>query len=404
MQKKTKVSFIAIILFCSIAAWYFISKQGVTPTSPISTSAAITITSVLAAQQDVPIVLQANGTVVPLGSVDLHPQTTSTIKTVHIKEGHSVHVGDLLFTLDDRAEQANLEKAQAQLVRDQAALSELDRQYKRSQELFSQTFISQSAFDTVLSQVNAQRALLKSDEASIKSARVAVSYALIRAPMTGRAGAINVFPGSLVQEATPLVTITRLSPISVSFTLPESSLQALLSAQNKAQNNPQRSSMVPVQVSIPNVPMPIDGVLSFIDNSIDPQAGTLRVKAQFDNKNAALWPGQYVNARITVRTMKDAIVIPQAAIVSTPGGKSVYTIMPDDTVKEKTIDVLYAFDKNAVVSGISSGEKIITEGKQNLRPGSKVRDSKKSDDTEGSKQQRGRAGSSKKSSAQGSAK
>lgn len=368
MSKKNSVIVGGLALCLAVGIWYFTpnrnTKSSTRQTSSISP--VTTVNSVPASTQDVPIVLQASGTVVPLNSVELHAQTTSTIKKVHIKEGLFVHEGDLLFTLDNRTEQANVEKAQAQLAQNQASLTNLERQYKRSQELFAQKFISQSALDTVLSQVNAQRALLKSDAATVKSAQVAASYNSIHAPMTGRAGAINVFPGSLVQPATLLVTITQLDPISVSFTLPESSMQAVHDAQ--------KSGPVPVQARLSNAEKSVTGALSFIDNAVDPQAGTLRVKAQFDNKDTSLWPGQYVNTRITIQTLKNAVVIPHAAILITSKGKSVYIVAPDDTAQSKPVEVLHTFGANAAVSGISSGEKIIVEGKQNLRPGGKVRE------------------------------
>jgi RND family efflux transporter MFP subunit len=179
-----------------------------------------------AKRQDVPVVLQANGTVTPISTVDLHPQTTSTIAKVHIKEGQFVKSGELMFTLDDRSERANVDKAQAQVVRDRAALADYERQYKRALELLEKKFIAQGAVDTLKSQVDSARALLQADMAAARSASVDASYTSIRAPMTGRVGAINVYPGSLVQMTTSLTTVTQLDPITVAFTLPETALAA----------------------------------------------------------------------------------------------------------------------------------------------------------------------------------
>jgi RND family efflux transporter MFP subunit len=199
----------------------------------------------------------------------------------------------------------------------------------------------------------------------LQAERVAASYSAIRAPQSGRVGAINVFPGSLVQPATSLTTITQLDPVDVSFTLPESALSDLLGAQ--------KSGTVAVEASTGADGKPVAGTLSFIDNTVDPKAGTIRVKARFDNRDSLLWPGQYANARITVRTLKDAIVIPQAAIITNTRGTSVYVVDAGDTAKSVPVTRVHSAGVEAVVTGLAGGEKVITEGKQNLRPGGKVR-------------------------------
>jgi multidrug efflux system membrane fusion protein len=325
-----------------------------------------TVVNVIAPQrQDVPVVVASNGTVTPLRTVDLHPQTTSTIRQVHIKEGQFVKEGQLLFTLDDREDRANLDKAQAQVARDQATLADLERQLARSQDLVAQKFIAQSAVDSQKSQVEAARALLKSDQAGARASHVANSYTAIRAPMSGRVGAINVYPGSLVQLATSLTTITQLDPITVAFNLPESSLSALLAAQ--------QGGKVQVEARAGNDGKPAVGALSFVDNTVDATAGTIRVKAQFDNRDATLWPGQYVNTRVTVQTLKDAVVIPQDAIIINATGTFVYVVEQDKTARLAPIARLYGFGASAAVSGLKGDEQIVTEGKQNLRPGGKVR-------------------------------
>jgi RND family efflux transporter MFP subunit len=207
--------------------------------------------------------------------------------------------------------------------------------------------------------------LLEADIAAARAVRVDQSYTAIRAPMTGRVGAINVYPGSLVQLSTSLTTITQLDPINVAFTVPETSLAALLDAQ--------RAGKVPVQVFQNNSTTPIDGHLSFIDNTVDPQAGVIRVKAQFDNRDTRLWPGQYVNTTLTVQTLKNALVVPQNAIITNSRGTFVYTVGPDNTAKVANVERVHAFGGDAAVRGLTGDEKIIVEGKQNLRPGGKVR-------------------------------
>jgi RND family efflux transporter MFP subunit len=316
-------------------------------------------------RRDVPVVQQANGTVTPIRTVDLHPQTTATIRQVHIKEGQFVKAGELLFSLDDRADRANQDKAQAQVERDRAQLADLERQYKRSQDLFAQKFIAQSAVDTLKAQVDQARATLQSDSAAARAAGVATSYTAIRAPMSGRVGGIAVYPGSLVQPSTSLTTITQLDPITIAFTLPESSLPALLAAQKQGK--------VEVQATPGGGMAPVSGTLSFIDNTVDPTAGTIKVKAEFANRDTTLWPGQYVGTKVTVQTIKDAVVVPQNAIITNAQGTFVYVLDKDHSAHLAPVQRLYGAGLDAAVSGLAGTEQIITEGKQNVRPGAKVR-------------------------------
>jgi multidrug efflux system membrane fusion protein len=372
MNKKNLGLLAGAVVIAGVAAWYFNQNSGAhaeggaTGKGGKGGPQGPTVVNVVApVRQDVGVELSANGTVTPLRTVDLHPQTTSTIREVHIQEGQFVKSGQLMFTLDDRADRANVDKAQAQVARDQATLADLERQYKRSQELFAQKFIAQSAVDSLRSQVDAARALLNSDAAAARASGVSASYTAIRAPMAGRVGAINVYPGSLVQLSTSLTTITQLDPINVAFTLPESTLASLLAAQKRGK--------VAVEASTSSEAKPVTGELSFIDNTVDPTAGTIRVKAQFDNRGADLWPGQYVNARVTVQTIKDAVVIPQAAIITNSKGTFVYVVEKDQTARLAPVERLHGFGLSAAVSGLTGNEQVVTEGKQNLRPGGKVR-------------------------------
>ena len=366
MKTKNVGIIVAVVAIVGAAAWYLNHGAGAAK----GVGQPPTVVNVIAPlRQDVPVVLQANGTVTPLSTVDLHPQTTATIRQVHIHEGQFVKAGELMFSLDDRSDRANVDRAVAQVARDQAALADAERQYKRGQELLAEKFLAQSAVDTLKSQLDAARALLNADHAAAESARVGASYTTIRAPMAGRVGAINVYPGSLVQTATSLTTITQLDPITVAFTLPESALAGVLGAH--------KVGAVAVEASVNSSDnasaKPVSGALSFIDNTVDPATGTIRLKAQFDNRDASLWPGQYVNTRVTVQTLKGAVVIPQTAIFTNARGTFVYVVDADQTAKLLPVERLYAFGLNAAVSGLAGSEQVITEGKQNLRPGGKVR-------------------------------
>jgi multidrug efflux system membrane fusion protein len=371
MSKPSIGVIAAAIAIVGATAWYLHSagKHDAAPAAGAKGAAqpATVVSVIKPVKQDVPVALQSNGTVTPLSTVDLRPQTTSTIRTVHIKEGQFVKKGDLLFSLDDRGDVANVDKANAQIARDQAALADVERQYKRSQELVAQKFLAQSALDTLKSQVDSARALLKADQAALRSTGVSASYNSIRAPMAGRVGAINVYPGSLVQPATSLTTITQLDPISVSFTLPETALGDLIAAQKRGKVQVQATPNTSVSAK------PVTGNISFIDNTVDPLSGTIRVKAQFDNRDSSLWPGQYVNTNVTVQTLQGAVVIPQTAIIINTRGTFVYVVDADQSAKQVPVARLHAWGLNAAVSGLTGDEQVITDGKQNLRPGGKVK-------------------------------
>jgi RND family efflux transporter MFP subunit len=359
----------ATVAVAGIGAWY--AARGQTAAAGETSSAghaakagAVAVRTVTATRKDVPVELQAAGTVVPLRAVDIRPQTSSILRAVHVREGQTVSAGELLFTLDDRNDRAALDKARAQLARDRATLADLERQHRRALDLAAQGYISPGAVDTLQSQVDAQRALVGSDLAAVQAAEVALGYDTIRAPMAGRVGAIAVHPGSLVQPSNALLTIVQIDPIEVGFSVPESSLPGLLAAQ--------KAGRVAVQAALKPPGATLSGNLSFIDNAVDSSAGTVRVKARFDNHDAAMWPGQYVDVRLAAATLRDAVVIPAAAIVTDPSGRFVYSMESDGTAKPRRIELNHAFGTEAAVSGLAGGERIVVEGKQNLRPGSRV--------------------------------
>jgi RND family efflux transporter MFP subunit len=323
----------------------------------------VSVTLVRAQKRDVPVLLESTGTVVPLSSVDVRPQMTSVVSKVHIREGQFVRAGELLFTLDSRADEANVAKVRAQMARDEASLADARRQLQRSRELLAQNFISQGAVDASQAAVDAQTALVASDKAAVDAARVSLSYARITAPGAGRVGTIPVFEGSAVQaNQTTLVTITRLDPISVSFNLPQRHLGDALAALKEGGSD--------VVATLPDKGATLTGKLQFVDNAVDAASGTVKVKAQFDNKTGQLWPGAFANVRMTVRTLKDAVVIPQAAVVQSPRGTVVFTVGEGNKAVPRRIEVLYAQGEDAAVGGLKPGERIVLDGRQNVRPGS----------------------------------
>ncbi|WP_047786160.1 efflux RND transporter periplasmic adaptor subunit [Variovorax paradoxus] len=344
------------------------ARPAVAGGAPAGSAPAALVTLATAERQDVPVTVQVNGSVVSLNSVDLRPQVTNTVQAVHVKEGQFVKAGQLLFTLDDRNDQANLARARAQQKRDEATMADLERQYKRSQELVAQNFIAKSAADATLSQLEAQRAAVAADRAAVQSAQVALGYATLRAPIAGRIGAVNIYPGTLVQPTLSLVTITQLDPIAVSFPVPEANLQDLLAAAR---------SRAKVEALVAGRKEPLSGVLNFVDNTVDPQIGTVRAKAVFDNADQSFWPGQFVGTRITVRTLSGATVVPAAALMMLSDGASLYVVDEAMNAKRRKVQVLHTFGTKVALSGVEPGEQVVIEGSQNVRPGGKVRVDKK---------------------------
>ena len=335
------------------------------PLSPASAPLApVTVTTVRAVLRDLPVQLKATGTVTPLASVEVKAQVTSIVTQVHFKEGQFVKAGALLFTLDSRNDEANVAKARAQLAKDQAALADAKRQFERAKQLLSQNFISQGALDTSLAQVEAQQATVAADQAAIDAARVALSFDRIVAINSGRAGAVNVFPGSAVQaNGTTLVTLTQLDPMAVAYSLPQRNLPGALAGL--------QAGGVPVTATLPEGGGRFSGRLQFVDNAVDPNSGTVKVKAVFDNREGKLWPGAFVEVFQTANTLKAAVVVPQAALIQAARGTVVY-VVEDGKAVLKPVQLVYAQDNDAAVTGVKEGDAIVLDGRQNLRPGTPV--------------------------------
>ena len=331
-----------------------------------------TVSSVIVERKDVPFVIEATGTIVAASIVDVRPQITSIVKKVNITEGQIVKKGDLLFTLDDRTDKANFDRAQA-------LANDAQRQLARAKELVAKNFISKAGLDTA--EANATSTL-----AAARAAEVQLSYNYLRSPIDGRAGIINVFPGSLVQASNlvvsstsstatstsgAMVTITQLDPINVQFTIPERDIPLLLKSRKD-------DAPLPVSVSIGNMQATqYPGLVYVIDNQVDPVLGAVRLKARLENKNGVLIPGQFARIKLEASTLNDVMLIPSQAVVINPNGRFVYLVEKDnDQVAMKPVKVLYEYQGNAAIEGIDAGSRVVVEGKQNLRPGSKVREAK----------------------------
>ncbi|NDF03887.1 MAG: efflux RND transporter periplasmic adaptor subunit [Betaproteobacteria bacterium] len=329
------------------------------------------VTTALVETRDMQVILESSGNIVAANIVDIRPQTTNTVSKIHIREGQTVRTGDLLFTLDDRADRANFEKAKA-------LAEDAERQLKRAQDLFEKKFVSQAAIDTATTN-------LASARASAQAAEVALSYDHIRSPITGRAGVINVYPGSLVQvgnnvttqtNATSttttgaMVTITQLNPINVQFTIPEKDLPLILGAR-------EGEGELSVEVDVPGQTAPAQGKVFVVDNQIDPAIGAVRVRAQLANKEGLMIPGQFVRVRLKAKTLKAAATVPTQAIVINTNGTFLFVVGDANKVALKPVKVVYQYQETSVISGVEPQEKIVVEGKQNLRPGDTVVEPKK---------------------------
>ncbi|MCI3207325.1 MULTISPECIES: efflux RND transporter periplasmic adaptor subunit [Pandoraea] len=360
-RRRWVVGLLAIVVIAGAVVW--LRSRGAQ--APVKTAAAPSVTAATVEVRDVPVRLIANGTVTARQTIDVRPQISSTIRQVHIKEGDFVKAGQLLFSLDARMDEANLKKVQAQLAKDEADLANARRTLARTRQLIAEHFVSQSALDTAQSGVDSLTAQVAADRAAIAASQVAVDYNQIRAGIDGRTGAINVHPGSLVTPGgAALVSITQLDPIDISFTLPEGALAELQAAR--------AGGPVAVTATLGTTGVNVTGQLSFIDNAVDSQTGTIRLKAAYDNRDAKLWPGMYLNVAVIGRVLKQASVVPPQAVQTGPDGKFVYVIGNDGKVSAKPVKVGYVEAKLAVVEGVAAGAKVVQEGAENLRPGNTV--------------------------------
>ena len=328
-----------------------------------------TVTTMVLEKKDVPLVIESTGTVAAANIVDIRPMITNTVKEIHIKEGQDVKKGQLLFTLDDRNDRANYDRAKA-------LADDAQRQLQRAKELVAKNFISKAGLDTA--EANAKSAM-----ATARAAEAQLSFDSIRSPIDGRSGIINVFPGSLVQASNvvvssttstatsttgAMVTITQIDPINVQFIVAENNIPLLM--QNDIAN-------LKVSVTVGNNLTQIyEGKVIVVDNQVDPAIGAVRVKAQIPNQKRTLLPGQFARIKLEANILKDAIVIPSQAVVLNARGRFVYLVGQDDKVSLRPIKVTYEYQGNAAITGVEVGERIVLEGKQNLRPGVKIRESK----------------------------
>jgi membrane fusion protein, multidrug efflux system len=347
--------------------------------------------------ENVPLQVNAIGRTEAYSTVSITSQAEGQITRVNFTEGQYVKKGDLLFNIDPRPAQAGLagtaanqsravsdqRQAEANLAKDQAQARNAAVTAERYEYLYKQGVVSKDQYDQVRTNAEALAGVAKADQAAVASARdavraaqaavqssqVQVSYTEIRAPLDGRTGNLMIHQGNVVSpnSQTPLVVINQVTPIYVTFSVPETQLPDIK----------RYMAAGPVQVSgvIPNDSGPPElGTLSFVDNAVDPATGTVKLKATFENNQQRLWPGQFVNVTVTLTTQPNAIVAPSAAVQTGQQGRYVFVVKDDQTVEMRTVQVQRTTaEKSIIASGLSAGETVVTDGQLRLRPGSKVR-------------------------------
>ena len=315
------------------------------------------------------VYLTGLGTVTPLKTVTVRTQVDGQLVTVAYKEGQLVRAKELLAQIDPRPFQVQLEQAEGQAAKDAAALKNARVDLKRYQVLVEQAAVPKQQLDTQVATVQQLEATLKSDQAQIDSARLNLAYARIVSPLTGRIGLRLVDPGNIVRTADQngLAVITQRQPIAVVFTIPQDNLPDVQRQLNAGRRLAVDAYDRDLRTTLGS------GTLSALDSQIDPTTGTIKLKATFANEDEALFPNQFVNARLLVNTIQHAIVVPSAAIQRGPQKTFVYVVTPGNTVDSRDVAVsMTDGDQSVVATGLAAGEVVVTDGVDRLQPGAKV--------------------------------
>ena len=329
---------------------------------------AVPVTVGKVVRKTMPVDLRVIGSVEPAQSVEIRAQITGQLFSVGFKEGDDVKQGDVLFTLDKRPLDAALKQAEANLQRDIAQSANADVQAQRLSDLAQRGIVSKDQLDTQKATAAALLGTIEADRAAVENARIQIQYATIAAPLTGRTGRLMVHEGSLIRanDTTPMVVINQLTPINVTFAIPEGQLAPL--------KRYLQQGTVAVDVAPPSDPASRStGRVTFIDNSVDQTTGTIKVKGSFPNTNRLLWPGQFVNVVLTLSADKDAVVAPTAAIQTGQDGQYVFVIKSDQSAELRPVHVGRAAGSETIVTdGLKGDEVVVTDGHLRLTPGTRV--------------------------------
>jgi multidrug efflux system membrane fusion protein len=317
--------------------------------------------------QDVAVELRNIGNVEAYSTVTIRSQVTGQIVKVHFREGDEVKIGDLLFTIDSRPAEGALRQAQADLKRDQAQLAGAKLEFEREKKLLEHLITSRDGYEKAEATFQAFEGTVMADEAGVSRARLMLEFTKIRSPIEGRTGNLMVREGNIVKAPDDaMVIINQVKPIYATFSTPEQDLPAIRQRL--------KESKLWVEVEVPpetgEAPR---GELSFIDNAVDTATGRIKLKATFPNANNLLWPGQFVQTKLTLRILTNATVVAARAIQSSQNGDFVFVVKPDSTVQKRLIVAgLSRGGKTVIESGLQRGEMIVIDGQLRLREGSLI--------------------------------
>ena len=334
-----------------------------------ATPPPVPVTADKAEVRDMPIYVRGLGSVQGYNTVTVRSRVDGQIVKIAFTEGQEVKAGDLLVQIDPRPYQAALAQAQANKQKDEAQLTSASADLKRYTALLGRGFQTQQAFDQQKALVGQITASIAADQAQIEAAQLNLGYTDIRAPIDGRLGARLVDVGNLVHatDNAGLVTIAQLRPIFVSFTVPQGEFE-------RVRESAARGPVVAEARDQNDSKLLAKGKLTLIDNQIDQATGTLHLKASYDNQDEVLWPGEFVNVRLVVGTLKDAVVVPERAVQQGPDGNYLFVVKPDMTVDMRTVDVAETeHGLDAITKGLAAGETVVVDGQYRLDRGSKVK-------------------------------
>jgi len=362
-----RLLFAAIVLLGAAAAFFAQNRSDGRPPQPADPPAVV-VRAAAAVQKTVPVQLAAIGTVESCASVAIKSRIPGQLVKVHFKEGQDVSQGDLLFTIDPRPYEVALKEAQARLAKDKVLAEKAEIDARRYADLAGKDYVSKDKSEQFRANAAALKATVEGDKAAVENARLHLSYCYIRAPFSGRTGSLLVDEGAQIKanDDRGLVDITQIAPIYVSFSVPQQELGRIQRHMNQA--------TLSVTAYLPgDQGHPEQGRLTFLDNRVSSDTGTIGLKATFANSDRRLWPGQFVDVVLTLTTRPEAIVVPSEAIQTGQEGLFVFVVKPDMTVESRPVAAALTLDGETVLeSGVSPGEQVVTEGQFRLVPGSRV--------------------------------